>query len=166
MTLEHSTFASPLGELTVVTHGGRLAGLGFSDCGTPLRRSLERRFGRVTPTAASAPSPIARVLAAYFAGDVAALDTIDVDPGGTTFQQRVWGALRRIPVGQTVSYRDLARTIGAPAAVRAVGAANGANPIGIVVPCHRVIGADGALHGYAGGLARKRWLLRHEGAIA
>jgi methylated-DNA-[protein]-cysteine S-methyltransferase len=99
----------------------------------------------------------------YFAGDLDALADIPVNPGGTPFQRSVWSALRRVAPGQTVAYRDLARAIGAPAAVRAVGAANGANPIAIVIPCHRAIGADGSLTGYAGGLERKRWLLAHEG---
>jgi O-6-methylguanine DNA methyltransferase len=165
MTLEEAPFDSPCGALTVVTHDGRLVGLGFADGDARLRHSLARRFG-TAPATGPAPAAVTRALTAYFAGDVAALDDLEVDAGGTPFQQRVWGALRRIPAGRTVAYRDLARTIGAPDAVRAVGAANGANPIGIVVPCHRVIAADGALHGYAYGLDRKRWLLRHESAIA
>ena len=100
----------------------------------------------------------------YFAGDLDALAGIIVDTGGTPFQQRVWSELRKIPVGRTASYGDIARAIGAPTAVRAVGAANGANPVGIVVPCHRVIGTNGNLTGYGGGIERKRWLLRHESA--
>ena len=165
MQLQESRFESPCGELTVVTRDGRLVGLGFSDGDAPLRRSLARRFG-TKPVPGPLPAAFGRALAAYFGGDVAALDDVEVDTGGTPFQQRVWRALRRIPAGTTVAYRDLARTIGAPDAVRAVGAANGANPVGIVVPCHRVIAADGALQGYAYGLARKRWLLRHESATA
>ncbi len=165
MHLEESHFGSPCGELTVVTHEGRLVGLGFSDGDTLLRRTLARRFG-AAPAAGPAPQAITRALCAYFGGELGALDEIAVDTGGTPFQQRVWRALRSIPAGETVAYRDLARTIGAPDAMRAVGAANGANPIGIVVPCHRVIAADGTLHGYAYGLDRKRWLLRHESAIA
>ena len=165
MHLEESRFDSPCGELTVVTHEGRLVGLGFSDGDALLRRSLARRFGTAS-VAGTAPRAITRALGAYFGGELGALDDIDVHTGGTAFQQSVWRALRRIPAGRTVAYRDLARTIGAPDAMRAVGAANGANPIGIVVPCHRVIAADGTLHGYAYGLERKRWLLRHESAIA
>jgi methylated-DNA-[protein]-cysteine S-methyltransferase len=165
MALQETRVDSPCGELTVVTRDGRLVGLGFADGDAPLRRSLARRFG-TAPVRGPAPAAVARALAAYFGGDVAALDGLEVDTGGTPFQQRVWHALRRIPAGRTVAYRDLARTIGAPDAVRAVGAANGANPVGIVVPCHRVIAADGTLHGYAYGLERKRWLLRHESAIA
>src|SRR5262249_24563412 len=101
----------------------------------------------------------------YFAGDLRAIEALVVDPGGTPFQQRVWAALRRIPVGTTVAYSALAQRIGDPLAVRAVAAANGQNPIGIVIPCHRVIGAAGSLVGYGGGLPRKRWLLAHEGAL-
>jgi methylated-DNA-[protein]-cysteine S-methyltransferase len=105
-------------------------------------------------------------LSAYFAGHVESIDTLAIATGGTTFQRRVWSALRAIPAGRTVSYQALAAAIGHPRAVRAVGAANGANPIGIVVPCHRVVGTDGSLTGYGGGLDRKRWLLSHEGVAA
>jgi len=111
----------------------------------------------------------ARVLAAargafarYFAGDAAALAELPLDARGTPFQQRVWKALREIPDGATESYGALARRIGRPGAARAVGLANRANPLAIVVPCHRVVGSDGRLSGYAGGLDRKRWLLAHE----
>ena len=104
-------------------------------------------------------------IAAYFAGDLAALDSLPVAGIGSDFQRRVWAALRTIPAGTTQSYGQLAAAIGQPAASRAVGLANGANPIGIVVPCHRVIGTSGALTGYAGGVERKAWLLIHEGAI-
>jgi methylated-DNA-[protein]-cysteine S-methyltransferase len=115
------------------------------------------------PARSDAARRIVDALRAYFAGDLHALDTIAVDPlGGTPFQRRVWLALRSIPAGTTVSYQMLARRIRAPKAMRAVGAANGANPVPIVLPCHRVIGADGSLTGYGGGLPRKRWLLRHE----
>jgi methylated-DNA-[protein]-cysteine S-methyltransferase len=108
------------------------------------------------------PREIAAALAAYFAGDVRAIDALQVDPQGTDFQRRVWAALRTIPAGTTWSYAELARTVGRPTATRAVGAANGRNPIALVVPCHRVIASDGTLGGYGGGLEMKRWLLRHE----
>jgi len=111
---------------------------------------------------AAAPSAVADPLDAYFAGRLEAIDAILVKTGGTAFQRAVWSALRRIPVGQTTSYGALAAAIDRPRAVRAVGLANGSNPIGVVVPCHRVIGANGSLTGYAGGLERKRWLLAHE----
>jgi methylated-DNA-[protein]-cysteine S-methyltransferase len=99
----------------------------------------------------------------YFAGELTAIDTLPVQTAGTPFQREVWYALRRIPCGTTVSYGKLAEQIGRPSAVRAVGLANGSNPIGVVVPCHRVIGANGSLTGYGGGMERKRWLLQHEG---
>ena len=101
---------------------------------------------------------------AYFAGELDAIENLPVETGGTAFQRQVWAALRQIPRGQTESYGELAARIGRPRAVRAVGLANGANPVGIVVPCHRVIGANGTMTGYGGGVDRKRWLLEHEGA--
>ena len=111
------------------------------------------------------PLSIRRPLEAYFAGELGAIESLSVETGGTEFQRAVWAALRAIPAGETLSYGQLASRIARPSAVRAVGAANGANPVGVVVPCHRVIGADGSLTGYAGGVERKRWLLSHEGAI-
>jgi O-6-methylguanine DNA methyltransferase len=112
------------------------------------------------------PAELTGALAAYFAGTVTALDGLPVARIGSEFQRRVWAALRQIPAGETRSYGQLAAAIGQPTASRAIGLANGANPIGIVVPCHRVIGSGGALTGYAGGVERKAWLLRHEGALA
>ncbi len=103
-------------------------------------------------------------LDAYFAGELERFD-LRLAPAGTAFQLRVWEELQRIPFGETISYGELADRVGRPGAARAVGTANGRNPLAIVVPCHRVIGSDGALHGFAGGLERKRWLLAHEGAL-
>jgi methylated-DNA-[protein]-cysteine S-methyltransferase len=105
---------------------------------------------------------VRRAVEAYFGGDLTAFDAVVVKTGGTVFQQAVWAALRAIPAGETRSYGQLAAAIGSPRAVRAVGLANGSNPVGVIVPCHRVIGANGTLTGYAGGLERKRWLLAHE----
>jgi len=161
-TLDIAEVASPIGKIVLAVRDGRLCALEFGPRWPRRREKLRRRFGRVEFRAASDPGGIVGRLAAYFAGTLDALAPIPVDPGGTPFQRRVWQALRRVPAGRTVSYRDLARSIGAPTAARAVGAANGANPIGIVIPCHRVIGADGELTGYAWGVARKRWLLLHE----
>ena len=110
-----------------------------------------------------APGPVRRAVEAYFAGDVRALDSLEVKTAGTVFQRAVWAALRAIPAGETRSYAQLAAAVGAPRAVRAAGLANGQNPVAVIVPCHRVIGANGTLTGYAGGLERKRWLLAHEG---
>ena len=166
MMLEVAEFRSPIGTIMLAVRAGRLVALEFAERSPERRARLVRRFGDVELRAAADPAGVPGRLAAYFAGDLGALDAIEVDAGGTTFQRRVWDALGRIPSGETVSYQTLARRIGAPAAVRAVGAANGANPVGIVVPCHRVIGADGRLTGYAGGIERKRWLLVHEQASA
>ncbi len=110
-----------------------------------------------------APQPVRDALDAWFGGDLTAFDGLEVRTGGTVFQRAVWRALRDIPAGETRTYGQLAAAIGAPKAVRAVGLANGANPVGVIVPCHRVIGANGALTGYAGGLERKRWLLGPRG---
>jgi methylated-DNA-[protein]-cysteine S-methyltransferase len=117
----------------------------------------------VTP--AADPAGAVAILRDYFDGDIHALDRVVVEMDGTPFQRQVWTALRTVRAGRTASYSDIARAIGLPAAVRAVGAANGANPIAVVVPCHRIIGAEGSLTGYGGGLDRKRWLLEHEGVL-
>ena len=101
----------------------------------------------------------------YFAGELTALDSLQCATAGTEFQRRIWSALREIPAGTTTSYGALADKIGKPGAARAAGLANGSNPISIIVPCHRVIGANGALTGYGGGLPRKQWLLAHERAF-
>lgn len=110
------------------------------------------------------PGRCALALDAYFRGELAIIESLSVDAGGTPFQRAVWRALRAIPAGRTMSYAELARHIGCPSAVRAVGRANGANPISVVVPCHRLVGTNGSLTGYGGGLERKRWLLAHEAA--
>jgi methylated-DNA-[protein]-cysteine S-methyltransferase len=110
-------------------------------------------------------SAVREELTAYFAGVPTDFAGLALDPRGTDFQRRVWQELRRIPRGQTISYKELARRVSSPKASRAVGQANGANPIPLIIPCHRVIAADGTLGGYSSGLARKRWLLRHEGAM-
>jgi methylated-DNA-[protein]-cysteine S-methyltransferase len=166
MKLGLSTIASPVGELTLAARDGRLCMLHFGGDGPDARRTLERWY-RDTPIDRD-PDPAGAVtaLAKYFAGDLIALDAIEIELNGTPFQRRVWEALRTVRAGTTRSYADLARTINAASAVRAVGAANGANPVALVVPCHRVIGTNGSLTGYGGGLERKRWLLQHEGALA
>ena len=162
LLLDH--LATPIGRLALVADdAGRLRALGWTT--DHARAELAARLGDGTELAAATdPGGITRALGAYFDGELAALDAIAVEPGGTPFQAAVWGALRTIPCGSTWSYGELARRIGKPAAVRAVGLANGANPIAIVIPCHRVIGSDGSLTGYGGGLPRKRWLLAHERA--
>jgi methylated-DNA-[protein]-cysteine S-methyltransferase len=158
------TMASPLGPiLTVTDEHGVLRLLSFADGADGLRRLLRLHYGAFALQPGDAPAALRDDLAAYFAGDLDALDRIPWATGGTPFQRSVWTALAEIPAGTTMTYGALAARIGAPRAVRAVGHANGANPISLVVPCHRLIGANGALTGYGGGLARKRWLLAHEG---
>jgi methylated-DNA-[protein]-cysteine S-methyltransferase len=143
-----------------------LRALTWEDAETYLRQRLQQdsEVAGLTLSERPSASDARRALEAYFDGDLFAIDRIPVETGGTRFQRDVWAALRTIPAGQTLSYSALASRIGRPKAVRAVGLANGANPIGIVIPCHRVIGADASLTGYGGGLDRKRWLLEHEGA--
>ena len=157
--------ATPIGELGVVADAaGRLCAIEWTDHEDRLERSLRLQYGArgfmLKP--AANPAGLTAALDAYFRGDLGAIDGLPVAVGGTDFQRAVWRALRRIPCGETTSYGALARRIGRPAAVRAVGHANGANPVSVVVPCHRVIGADGSLTGYGGGIERKRWLLAHE----
>ena len=156
---------SSVGTLVLAVRDQRLVALEFAHRWPHRLARLERRFGPLALRPASDPAGIVRRLEAYLAGTLDALTPVGVDPGGTVFQRRVWRALREVPPGQTISYQALARAAGVPRAARAVGAANGANPIAIVIPCHRAIGADGRLVGYAGGVERKRWLLAHEAAV-
>lgn len=160
-----SRIPSPLGALFAVCEAsGCLRALDFADCEPRLLRLLRTQAGADADRLVPRPAPVALVesLGAFFGGELRALDALPVRTGGTDFQRRVWAALREIPSGATTTYAALARSIGRPSACRAVGLANGANPIAIVLPCHRVVGSTGALTGYAGGLARKRWLLEHE----
>jgi methylated-DNA-[protein]-cysteine S-methyltransferase len=130
-----------------------------------MMKLLERRYGPVQLTAVADPGGFSSRVRDYFSGDYHALDDIPVSTGGTSFQRQVWLALRSIPSGMTMTYGALATQIGKPGAYRAVGATNGQNPVAIVLPCHRVVGADASLTGYAGGLDRKQWLLEHEGYV-
>ena len=160
--------STPLGELLIVgDKDGNLRATSWSDYPTYLRPSLELHYGKNGFNIQSRrnPSGLTDAISRYFAGELAAIDTLSVQTAGTPFQQDVWHALREIPCGTTISYSALAVRIGRPKAVRAVGLANGSNPVGVVVPCHRVIGSDGSLTGYGGGIERKRWLLRHEHAL-
>ncbi len=162
-TIETATVASPVGKLSLYARADALCGLAFADHDERLRAHLQARFGdEVEYVRARDPAGAVTRLRRYLAGELDALDDIAVDLGGTPFQARVWKALREIPVGATWSYAQLAKRVGRPAAVRAVGAANGQNPVSLVVPCHRVIASDGTLCGYGGGIERKRWLLTHE----
>jgi methylated-DNA-[protein]-cysteine S-methyltransferase len=156
---------TPIGTLILVADtDGNLRVTDWTDHESRMHLLLERHYGkggfRLKPT--RNPNNLSDALNRYFAGDLPAIDTLPVQTAGTSFQREVWRALREIPAGTTTSYGHLAAKIGRPAAVRAVGLANGSNPIGVVVPCHRVIGSDGSLTGYGGGLERKRWLLQHE----
>jgi methylated-DNA-[protein]-cysteine S-methyltransferase len=151
---------TPTGIIEVGVDDGALVSLQFVD-----RSSA--RLHELADDIAEDPSGIRARLRAYYAGDLDVLAEIPVRfDRGTAFQRAVWRALQGIPVGETISYAELARRVGRPSAFRAVGSANGQNPVAVVVPCHRVIAADGTLGGYGGGLDRKRWLLAHEGAMA
>jgi methylated-DNA-[protein]-cysteine S-methyltransferase len=163
-TLTLDRVATPVGEVLLVTDGeGAVRALDFADYEARMTRLLARHAPGATLTAGRAPEPVRRAVEAWFGGDLTALDGLVVKTGGTDFQRTVWAALRTIPAGETRSYGQLAAAIGSPKAVRAAGMANGQNPIAVIVPCHRVIGANGTLTGYAGGIERKRWLLQHEG---
>ncbi|MEA2841362.1 MAG: methylated-DNA-[protein]-cysteine S-methyltransferase [Methylobacteriaceae bacterium] len=157
---------TPIGTLLIVfDEEARLRALDWDDYEDRMRRLLRLQYGIENKLReGSAPNSIRDPLNAYFAGDFSALDSIEVETGGTPFQRKLWAALRLILPGKTSTYGALAAQIETPKAVRAVGAANGANPISIVLPCHRVIGSNRRLTGYGGGLHRKHWLLTHEGA--
>ncbi|MBF6599161.1 MAG: methylated-DNA--[protein]-cysteine S-methyltransferase [Dehalococcoidia bacterium] len=155
---------TPIGTALVLTdEEGCVRAFDWDDHEARVQRLLRSHYGdAITAHAGRAPAAVRERIEAYFDGARADLDGIACETGGSAFQRRVWAALRRIPVGETTHYGALATAIGSPGAARAVGLANGANPIGVIVPCHRVIGADGSLTGYGGGLDRKRWLLAHE----
>jgi len=155
---------TPIGVALLVTdEHGMLRALDWEDHELRMRGLLRLHYGTVDLKNARAPASMKSALSAYFKGDLDRLGEIEWRINGTLFQCKVWTALPEIPVGETLSYGALAARLGMPRATRAVGHANGANPISVVVPCHRLIGADGSLVKYGGGLERKRWLLRHEG---
>lgn len=151
MTTEIVSIETPIGVYCAEVRDGAVRRAGFDDWVAPPAPGHAGRGGAVNDA-----------LVAYFGGDLDALDAIRTDAHGTSFQERVWKLLREIPAGETRSYGDLARDLGLPGAARAVGTANASNPIGVIVPCHRVVRAGGAIGGYAGGVDRKRWLLHHE----
>jgi methylated-DNA-[protein]-cysteine S-methyltransferase len=156
---------TPIGDMLIVADGdGNLRATDWTDHEVRMRRLLRLHYGAdgFRLDATGHLRELTRAIARYFAGDCEVIDALPVKTAGTPFQREVWRALRKIPCGTTASYAQVAQRIGRPAAVRAVGLANGANPIGVVVPCHRVIGSDGSLTGYGGGIRRKRWLLEHE----
>lgn len=150
----HTIFPSPIGNLLLTSDGENLTGLQMDSAdGFEIDSDWDEN---TTPLAEAVIQ-----LRAYFAGELKAFD-LPLLPEGTPFQKRVWKELQRIPFGRTISYQELARRVGNPNASRAVGSANGRNPIAVIIPCHRVIAADGTLGGFGGGLDRKEWLLRHE----
>jgi methylated-DNA-[protein]-cysteine S-methyltransferase len=167
MRFQLERWASPISPLLLVTDAdGFLYALEFAENEARMRRLLDRYYGGYTLEEGAAPVSLKQALTAYFDGNIDALADIQTATAGTPFQRQVWKALRAIPAGTTISYGQLAKNLGRAGSSRAVGAANGANPIPIVVPCHRVIGADGSLTGFGSGLPRKKWLLDHEARFA
>lgn len=151
------------GQILLVSDGEKLCALDFAGYESRMMKLLEKRYGAVCLIEKSNPQGFSDRIHAYLSGDLSSVKEIPVSTGGTPFQQQVWLALRSILPGTVMTYGELAERIGKPTAYRAVGMTNSLNPIAIVLPCHRVIGANASLTGYAGGLERKRWLLRHEG---
>jgi methylated-DNA-[protein]-cysteine S-methyltransferase len=164
MDLWFGHIPSPVGVLTLAWDDESLRALDFDGFDDRFHALLVAQYRECRLTEAVIPADYRLALEAYFAGDLTQIDHIRVRAAGTPFQQQVWAELRRIPAGTTASYGELAARLGKPGASRAVGRANGSNPVGIIVPCHRVIGANGSLTGYGGGMERKRWLLEHERA--
>ena len=159
---EHCWVETPLGAMHLSIRAGALHEAGFLETWA---RPVPQQDEEAEPDALSSEAAHVRdAVTAYFAGDVEALDRIEIAPDGTDFQRAVWDAIRDVPAGQTASYQEIAQAVGKPAAYRAVGTATGRNPVGIAVPCHRIVRSDGGLGGYGGGLDRKQWFLDHERA--
>lgn len=154
---------TPIGQLQIISdNGGAIRLVGWYEGKKRYYDTLKRWYGDIEIAPKKNAFDHTKAMRAYFNGDVHAIDDLLTASAGTDFQKKVWKTLRRIPAGETWSYGQMAQHLGQPTATRAVGLANGSNPIGIVVPCHRVIGANGMLTGYGGGLLRKKWLLAHE----
>ena len=151
---------TPLGMMYLAIHDGALREAGFVE--TWARPVVSPDEADENDDLSVDAARVRDSVSAYFAGDVEALDEIEIDPEGTDFQRAVWQAIREVPAGQTASYQEIARAVGKPTAYRAVGTATGRNPVGIAVPCHRIVRSDGGLGGYGGGLHRKEWFLDHE----
>lgn len=165
VNLNIDRIATPLGRMILLMREAQIVALEFHDHWDRTERSLTKRFGNFVLHRVEDPAGNSSRIRRYFEGDSRAFDGCAADPGGTEFQNQVWTALPKINWGQTLSYSELAMRLQRPKSSRAVGAANGQNPIALVLPCHRVIGADGSLTGYAGGLKRKQWLLAHESGM-
>ena len=164
VTFSLDRLQTPIGVALLVTDAdGVLRALDWEDFEPRMKQLLRLHYGAVSVEDARAPRDLRAALSGYFKGDLDRLNAIKWAVAGTPFQQKVWRALPKIPAGTTMSYGALASRLGSPKAMRAVGHANGSNPISVVVPCHRLIGANGSLVKYGGGLERKRWLLQHEG---
>lgn len=159
---------TPIGELVLIGDTqGRMRALDWTDHEERLMKLLNSHYRaeRFTLQQQANPGGLSEIMQRYFAGELAVINSVPVMTAGTEFQRSIWQQLRQIPCGEIITYGELAKRIGRPTASRAVGMANGSNPISIVVPCHRVIGSQGALTGYAGGVQRKQWLLKHEGFL-
>lgn len=164
--LDSAIYKSPIGEILMVADGNQLCLLDFADNEERVERLIRRRYRNFEMTRKANVLNMQSRMEGYFNGDWSAFDGLksgQIATAGTVFQQRVWDSLNTIAVGKAISYHQLADAIKQPTAVRAVASANANNPIAIIIPCHRVIGKDGSLRGYAGGIARKAWLLNHEG---
>jgi methylated-DNA-[protein]-cysteine S-methyltransferase len=160
MDLIYEDVETTLGTFRIAEREGRVRAAAFGDRWDAVAERVEARWGTVRWI--EGPTRAADAVRRYFDGEIGAIDDVDVDTTGSTFQASVWSQLRRIAPGSTMSYSELADAIGTPRASRAVGTANGANPVCLIVPCHRVIRADGSAGGYGGGTHRKQWLLEHE----
>ncbi|APG17878.1 UNVERIFIED_ORG: methylated-DNA-[protein]-cysteine S-methyltransferase [Kosakonia oryzae] len=168
LTLLEDKISTPLGPLWIVCDESfHLRAVEWEEHSDRMNKLLDIHYRSegYQRIAATDPGGLSQKLQDYFDGDLTVIDTLPTATAGTPFQREVWQALRTIPCGQVVHYGQLAKTLGRATAARAVGAANGSNPVSIVVPCHRVIGSNGTLTGYAGGVQRKEWLLRHEGYL-
>lgn len=170
LVLTLSVHPSPIDPLALACDGqGRLRGLSFDEARAWLERNMRRAYPSADIRQGETPAAVAANLDAYFAGDRAALDRIAWSLDGASeengFQAKIWRALTEVPPGRTISYGEMARRVGEPGAAQATGVALNRNPIALVLACHRVVGADGAMTGFGGGLERKTWLLRHEGAL-
>jgi len=165
-TFSLGRLATPIGVALLVTDAdGILRALDWEDYEPRMKQLLRLQYGAVVLRDGQSPRDIGAELSGYFKGDLDRLNTIKWRVAGTPFQRKIWTALAKIPPGRTMSYGALAAQLDVPKAVRAVGHANGSNPISVVVPCHRLVGSNGSLTGYGGGIERKRWLLAHEGVL-